>query len=167
MIKYLQYFASPLTLFLAIYLCFQGAHYPTLFFIGFSLFVILGDIFLGKNELIGKYKYPNVLNIALYINLPLLFTLVFFTICIFSNTIPIWITNSLINYFSIDIIEKQNCYTILDRISLIGITSLYIGAMGTVPGHELTHRKKNPFDMFIGNWLLALSWDCAFAIEHV
>ena len=21
--------------------------------------------------------------------------------------------------------------------------------------------------MFIGNWLLALSWDCAFAIEHV
>ena len=21
--------------------------------------------------------------------------------------------------------------------------------------------------MFVGNWLLALSWDCTFAIEHV
>jgi alkane 1-monooxygenase len=39
--------------------------------------------------------------------------------------------------------------------------------MGTVPAHELTHRKHNRFDMFIGNWLLAFSWDCAFAIEHV
>ena len=34
-------------------------------------------------------------------------------------------------------------------------------------GHELVHRKKNKFDMFIGNWLLAFSWDCTFAIEHV
>ena len=42
-----------------------------------------------------------------------------------------------------------------------------MGTMGTVAGHELTHRKKNKFDMFIGNWLLALSWDCTFAIEHV
>ena len=27
--------------------------------------------------------------------------------------------------------------------------------------------KKNKFDMFVGNWLLAFSWDCTFAIEHV
>ena len=39
--------------------------------------------------------------------------------------------------------------------------------MGTVPGHELVHRKKDNFDMFIGNWLLSMSWDCAFAVEHV
>ena len=39
--------------------------------------------------------------------------------------------------------------------------------MGTVPGHELVHRKGNRLNLFIGNWLLALSWDCAFAIEHV
>ena len=39
--------------------------------------------------------------------------------------------------------------------------------MGTVPGHELVHRKKKKFDMEMGNWLLAFSWDCAFAVEHV
>tara|TARA_Y100001954_G_C15680338_1_gene537392 strand:+ start:56 stop:808 length:753 start_codon:yes stop_codon:yes gene_type:complete len=42
-----------------------------------------------------------------------------------------------------------------------------MGTMGVVPGHELTHRVKNKFDMFIGNWLLAFSCDCTFAIEHV
>ena len=113
MIKYLQYFVSPLTLLLAIWLCLKGTHHPTFFFIGFSLLVILGDIFLGKNEVIDKYKYPNTLNFALYVNLPLLFILVFFVICIFSNTIPIWIVNGLNNYFSIDIIEIQNSFTIL------------------------------------------------------
>ena len=39
--------------------------------------------------------------------------------------------------------------------------------MGITAGHELTHRKKNKFDMFVGNWLLSFSWDCNFAIEHV
>jgi alkane 1-monooxygenase len=44
---------------------------------------------------------------------------------------------------------------------------LHISTMGTNVGHELTHRKREKFDMFIGNWLLALSWDCTFAVEHV
>ena len=56
---------------------------------------------------------------------------------------------------------------VADSISLVALTGLFIGIMGTVPGHELVHRKKNKFDMFMGNWLLAFSWDCAFAIEHV
>ena len=42
-----------------------------------------------------------------------------------------------------------------------------MGMLGVVAGHELTHRVKSNFDMFVGNWLLAFSWDCTFAIEHV
>ena len=57
--------------------------------------------------------------------------------------------------------------TIMDKICLIEIIGLFIGIMGTVPGHELTHRKKSKLDMFIGNCLLAISWDCTFAVEHV
>ena len=44
---------------------------------------------------------------------------------------------------------------------------IIIGSIGIVSAHELTHRKKNKFDMFVGNWLLAFSYDCNFAIEHV
>jgi len=57
--------------------------------------------------------------------------------------------------------------SILDSIFLVALSGLFIGTMGTVPGHELVHRKKDNFDMFIGNWLLSMSWDCAFAVEHV
>ena len=56
---------------------------------------------------------------------------------------------------------------LIDKISLIALSSLFIGIMGTVPGHELSHRINNKYDLFVGSWLLSLSWDCAFAIEHV
>ena len=71
------------------------------------------------------------------------------------------------NYFNIDIMSSKNSLNFLDKFSLIVLSALFIGIMGTVPAHELTHRKRSRFDMFFGNWLLSLSWDCAFAIEHV
>ena len=71
------------------------------------------------------------------------------------------------NYFNIDILSLKNSLNLLDKLSLIVLSALFIGIMGTVPAHELTHRKNNPLDMFIGNALLGFSWDCAFAVEHV
>ena len=56
---------------IAIYAISLGAFGPTFFIIGYSLFMILGDIFLGKDTSINKYSYPFVLDIILYINLPL------------------------------------------------------------------------------------------------
>ena len=70
-------------------------------------------------------------------------------------------------YFNIDLVYMRESIKFIDKISLIAIVSLFIGIMGTVPGHELTHRKREKVDMFFGNWLLSLSWDCTFAIEHV
>ena len=60
MTKYLKYFISTLLLILAIYICPIGIYYPTYFFIGFSLTIILGDIFLKKDITIEKYKYIDV-----------------------------------------------------------------------------------------------------------
>ena len=39
---------------------------------------------------------------------------------------------------------------LIDKISLIAIVSLFMGIIGTVPGHELTHRKREKVDMFLG-----------------
>ena len=58
-------------------------------------------------------------------------------------------------------------FTFVDLVSLVFLSGLFIGIMGTVPGHELVHRVKSKLDMFFGNWLLAFSWDCTFAVEHV
>ena len=168
MMKYLKYYISTFTLFIAIIICSLGnSYYPTIFFTIFSLLVVLGDIFLGEDDSIQKYTYPRLLNLPIYMNLPLLLILVFTTIFIFSNHSNTWLIHLFNSYLHIDLLQIKNSATLLDQFSFLAMTSLFIGTMGTVPGHELTHRKKNTFDMFIGNWLLALSWDGTFAIEHV
>jgi len=129
--------------------------------------MILGDFLLGKDTSLSSYSYPKVLDLALYLNLPLLLIFVFMIISLLSPTVSPFSIYIFKTYFFIDLILIKDSITIIDKICLIEIIGLFIGIMGTVPGHELTHRKKNKLDMFIGNWLLAISWDCTFAVEHV
>ena len=165
--KYLKYYISPLTIITAIYTCSIGAYYSTLFFIGFSLFIILGDIILKKDASEETYSYVFLLDVPMYINLPLLMLLVLFTAFALSSDPSDLFQSIFMNYLNIDLFNMRQSMNVADSISLVALTGLFIGIMGTVPGHELVHRKKNKFDMFMGNWLLAFSWDCAFAIEHV
>ena len=165
--KYLKYYISPLTIITAIYTCSIGAYYSTLFFIGFSLFIILGDIILKNDASEETYSYVFLLDVPMYINLPLLMLLVLFTVFALSSDPSDLFQSIFMNYLNIDLFNMRQSMNAADSISLVALTGLFIGIMGTVPGHELVHRKKNKFDMFMGNWLLAFSWDCAFAIEHV
>ena len=165
--KYLKYYISPITIILAIYTCSSGAYHSTLFFIGFSLFIILGDIFVREDANEDKYSHVYLLDLPMYINFPLLMILVAITVFVLSNDPSIAFADILKNYLSIDLVNMRQSMTLSDSIFLTALTGLFIGIMGTVPGHELVHRKKSKFDMFMGNWLLAFSWDCAFAVEHV
>ena len=165
--KYFKYYISPITIILAIYACSLGSYYPTLFFIGFSLFIILGDIFVKKDANEDQYSHVYLLDLPMYINFPLLMILITITVFVLSNEPSNAFANVLLNYLNIDLFNMRRSMTLLDSISLTALTGLFIGIMGTVPGHELVHRKKSKFDMFMGNWLLAFSWDCAFAVEHV
>ena len=165
--KYLKYYISPITIILAIYTCSSGAYYSTLFFIGFSLFIILGDIFVREDANEDQYSHVYLLDFPMYINFPLLMILVAITVFVLSNDPSIAFADILKNYLNIDLVNMRQSMTLSDSIFLTALTGLFIGIMGTVPGHELVHRKKSKFDMFMGNWLLAFSWDCAFAVEHV
>ena len=165
--KYLKYYISPITIILAIYTCSSGAYHSTLFFIGFSLFIILGDIFVREDANEDQYSHAYLLDLPMYINFPLLMILVTITVFVLSNDPSIAFADILKNYLNIDLVNMRQSMTLSDSIFLTALTGLFIGIMGTVPGHELVHRKKSKFDMFMGNWLLAFSWDCAFAVEHV
>ena len=165
--KYLKYYISPITIVLAIYTCSSGAYHSTLFFIGFSLFIILGDIFVREDANEDQYSHLYLLDLPMYINFPLLMILVAITVFVLSNDPSIAFADILKNYLNIDLVNMRQSMTLSDSIFLTALTGLFIGIMGTVPGHELVHRKKSKFDMFMGNWLLAFSWDCAFAVEHV
>jgi len=167
MLKYLKYYIPALTGISALIFFSMGHNYPTYFCIIWSLFLIIGDHVLPRDKAIQQFSYPGILNFSIYINLPILFCLIFFVVSIFGNNSPNWYIEEIYSMFNIDFIQLKDSFTSIDKIALIIQTTLFIGILGTVPGHELTHRKQNKFDMFVGNWLLAFSWDCTFAIEHV
>ena len=165
--NYIKYYISTLTLLIAIRTCFLGEYYPTIFFVGFSLFIIIGDLIIKEDNQERDYRYKFLLNLPMYLNLPLLVFIVMISVSVLSDDSPVYFANGIKAYLNIDLQNVSQSLNTLDSVSLIALMGLFIGIMGTVPGHELVHRKKNKFDMFMGNWLLALSWDCAFAIEHV
>jgi len=165
--KYLKYYISPITIIAAIYTCSLGAYYSTFFFIGFSLFIILGDMIIKEDSNEDTYSRVYLLDLPMYINLPLLLLLILITVFALSGDPSDQFALIFMDYLNIDLMYMRRSMNVSDSISLVALTGLFIGIMGTVPGHELVHRKKNKFDMFMGNWLLAFSWDCAFAIEHV
>ena len=100
--KYVKYFTSTILLVLAIYICTMGSYYPTYFFIGFSLLIILGDLFFGEDIGTDKYAYPRLINIPIYINLPLLLIFISIIIFVFGNHEPMWFTALFNNYLNID-----------------------------------------------------------------
>ena len=165
--KYLKYYISTLTLVVAIYVCTLGTNFPTIFFIGFSMFIILGDILLSHDDHERTYKNTFLLNLPMYINLPLLLLFLFIVVFILGENSSNAFSSFLLTHLNIGIVYSRESINTLDSISLVALSGLFIGTMGTVSGHELVHRKKDKFDLFMGNWLLAMSWDCAFAVEHV
>lgn len=167
MLKYLKHYIPAFTGVLFIVFVLLGENYPTFFAIAWSLFLIVGDYVLPRDTEIQKFSYPSILNVSIYINLPILFCLIFLVVSVFGNNSPDWYVDGLYALFNVDFLAVVNSFTFADKFSILFQTTLLVGILGTVPGHELTHRKKKKFDMFVGNWMLAFSWDCTFAIEHV
>ena len=167
MLKHLRYFLSPFIIFVGILTVLKGNYYPIIFIFAFDIFIELGDTFLKEDDKPFENPIPFILNSALYINLPLLFVFLSLVLFVLVDTSPEWYM-SLWNYLGVDLLDVRANITFADKCALlVYFTPLFIATMGTNVGHELTHRKRNKFDMFIGNWSLALSWDCTFAIEHV
>ncbi|MAM35666.1 MAG: hypothetical protein CL988_00680 [Euryarchaeota archaeon] len=167
MLKYLKHYIPAFTGVLFIVFVLLGENFPTFFVIAWSLFLIIGDYVLPRDTEIQKFSYPTILNVSIYINLPILFCLIFLVVSVFGNNSPDWYVDGLYALFNVDFLAVVNSFTVADKFSILFQTTLLVGILGTVPGHELTHRKKKKFDMFVGNWMLAFSWDCTFAIEHV
>ena len=167
MLKYLKHFFPALTAISYIIVITKGEYYPTIFLISFSLLIIIGDVILPRDKQIQQFSYPSILNFSMYINLPILLFLVLFSTSLLSHHTSQWVIDALKPFIYTDFNLIKNSFNLVDKISLIIQTSLLTGILGVVAGHELTHRIKSKLDMFVGNWLLAFSWDCTFAIEHV
>ena len=95
MLKYLKHYIPAITGIFTIIFFLMGKNYPTYFCIGWSLFLIIGDYILPRDMEIQKFSYPSILNFSIYINLPILFCLIFLVVSIFSSSPPNWYINGL------------------------------------------------------------------------
>ena len=159
MTKYLRYTAVPILVTFSIFFALKGEFWMWVFYAIFLSVIIFGDLFLGDDKSLPSYTSTKSLNLLLYINLPLLFTAVIISVWMAGDIpLPVW---------GASLMAIREATTIPHLMGYIIVMGLITATAGTNVGHELTHRKRNRFDMFMGNWLLALTWDCAFAIEHV
>jgi len=63
LLKYLKYFIPGFTGIITIIMFLMGEYYPTLFLIGFSLFIIIGDVIFPRDKEIQQFSYPSLLNL--------------------------------------------------------------------------------------------------------
>ena len=95
MLKYLKHYIPAFTGVLFIVFVLLGENFPTFFAIAWSLFLIVGDYVLPRDREIQKFSYPTILNVSIYINLPILFCLIFLVVSVFGNNSPDWYVDGL------------------------------------------------------------------------
>ena len=102
MFKYIKYFLSTFFLIFGIYTCSFDSYSPTYFFIAFSAIIILGDMFLNHDKSMDEFKYPQLINLPIYLNLFLLLIFILNTVFIFGNSNANWFSNAMYTYLNID-----------------------------------------------------------------
>jgi hypothetical protein len=166
--KFLKGWLMPLFLVLAIAAFAAGGWWLWAPFVGAFTVFLLGDWLLPRDLSPAVDPESWVFNLPVYSILPLLVAF---------NGILLWLLGSgdvaqigdwVRSSTGIDLFAAREATSHWTQW-LGGILSagLFNALAGTVAGHELTHRTARPFDLVLGRWLLTLTADTSFAIEHV
>ena len=132
-----------------------------------TIVIVFGDLLFGDDNSEPVYRYPWLLNALLYSALPML-VLVFLLMLWSLAEHDLLGLGQLVQQLSgYDALAARDTNQLWHYVAMCSAGALLFALLGTVPAHELTHRTANPLAMIVGRWLLAFSWDCAFAIEHV
>jgi alkane 1-monooxygenase len=125
------------------------------------------DAVLGDDLTTPQYKAPAILTWQLWLALPMMCFILFTFMWQVSHSDPLGYGAFVQQLSGYDMFAARAENSIGNLISGILLAGLMVGLIGTVTGHELTHRTWDPISMLVGRWLLAFSFDTSFAIEHV
>ncbi len=135
-----------------------GGWYPWFFFLALSIAVILGDYILPEDYSTFSNISPLGANALLFASLPNIILLILITV-VTTASIPI---PGIKDMFP----NLQSEFSPFQLVGLILSVGLLIGGVGTSVAHECFHRRSNSPLIGHGNWLMALSMDSVFPIEH-
>jgi Fatty acid desaturase len=169
MTKYLKGWLMPTVGVLYLFLLVKGGWWmwaP----LGLTLVFFVAADHLLPRDVSGppKVQITALLNLPLYLMLPMLAILNFTVLWMFGSGDYLgygaWVQENL----GLDLFAGREATTSwMQWAGCILCAGLMNAVGGTVTGHELTHRTGHPFDLFMGRWMLAFTCDTSFAIEHV
>ena len=122
---------------------------------GFVLTLILmvgGDALLGADYSTPDVRHPMLIQIPLYLSLPILASLLMCLAWSVSN---------------VDILSARAAGAPWHLLGGVLSTGLLVAGYGTNVAHELTHQHNRVFPRTVGRWVLAMSANADFSIEHV
>lgn len=167
MFHYLKYFSFHIMALICAFSISLGGMWISIGFGIWLIWYILGDFLMGDDTSEPNYKYPKVLVWQLWMALPLLLLIVFAALWQFATVDVLGYGVAFQQLTGFNIIEARAATSALQHFVLIPFVGLAIGLIGTLTGHELTHKTWDSVSMLIGRWLLAFSFDSNFSIEHV
>lgn len=166
-LHYLKYFLFHAVGLFAVAALLAGGKLITAGLIGVLGFYMMGDAISGDDTTTPKLRHRGILTAQLWLALPLLSLIVFASVWGVCDGDPLGFGTWVAHFSGYDVLAARDATSFGHRVSAWLITGLMIGMVGTIPGHELTHRTWDPVSMLVGRWLLAFSFDTSFAIEHV
>jgi len=144
-----------------------GGFYTSLGLLAFLLFYIGGDALLGADTRTPKYRAPWLLTVQLWLALPVLALVCFSYLWTLSPGDPLGFGAWVSGLTGYDVLAARAQTGFWHHVAGGVHLGFMIGFLGTLTGHELTHRTWDRTSLLIGRWLLAFSFDTGFAIEHV
>ncbi|NEX59597.1 fatty acid desaturase [Noviherbaspirillum galbum] len=167
MLHYLKFFLFHGSSLAALVAILAGGPAITFALWGMTAFYVVGDAICGDDLSTPRFRHPGILTVQLWLALPLLLIISFAAVWHVSPGDPFGFGQWVAGLTGYDVIAARDATGFGDHVSLVFYMGLVIGMVGTITGHELTHRTWDPVSMLIGRWLLAFSFDTVFAIEHV
>ncbi len=142
---------------------YAGAWWPWAFFLCLSILVTVGDRIYPQDRAELQGINPRAANALLFAILPLLIVLV--ALVIASLALSLQRLSLPLALAEVDYVSRWN-YSPLQALGMVLSVGLLIGGVGTSAAHECMHRPRGHGLRIVGDWLMALSMDGVFPIEH-
>jgi hypothetical protein len=167
MAKYLRFMSVYLLALTTVAGILLGGAWMWLGFAVIYSIMIFGDEFFGDYFEEPQYRHPRLLNSLLYFTLPTLFLLCVAMAWMAGSGdllgLGAWVQANL----GVDLFARREATSAWHWLGGILSSGITFAALGTNVGHELTHRTTDRGAMVAGRWLLAVTFDAEFSIEHV
>ena len=131
--------------------------------VGLSVLLTIGDRLCSQDHADLQDANPRAAEALLSIILPALIALV--SPVISSLTLGAQQVSLPVSLEQVDYVGRWD-YSPLQALGVVLSVALLIGGVGTSAAHECMHRPRGHRLRIVGDWLMALSMDGVFPIEH-